>query len=177
MSSSKASLSYLLNSTPTPSSSTSSSSSSSSATSRSIPPHEGGVQRKSRSRRFPCTVCKFVFFTNSDLQKHVSSVHLQLRPYGCPQCERRFGEKSNANKHFRSVHVRDRPNQCTQCDAAFAFRDGLVRHVRLVHQGLRNFRCPVPDCPSAPFKQAAHLKKHIQSVHKHHTPSSSSRRL
>lgn len=132
---------------------------------RSRPSMRGGA-RKPRARRFVCEACEFAFYTNSDLQKHITSVHLQLRPFGCTMCDKKFGEKSNATKHFKSVHERQRNAACTQCDAIFAFRDGLARHVRLVHDGVRSFQCPEPGCSSAPFKQGAHLKKHIQTVHK-----------
>lgn len=96
-------------------------------TSRSQRPAVRGGARKSRPRRFICETCEFAFYTNSDLQKvcwtfhnlavyrgtdmmqwcwlfpcfqHISSVHLQLRPYGCTMCDRTFGEKSNATKQY-----------------------------------------------------------------------------
>jgi len=142
--SSKASLSYLLNST------------------NALSPE---VRKPVRTRRFPCAHCGFNFFTNSDLQKHISSVHLQLRPYGCTLCDKRFGEKSNAKKHFRAVHSKVKQAKCDQCSASFAFNDGLTRHLKYVHGNKREFHCSSPNCRSS-FKQAAHLKKHMQSIHK-----------
>lgn len=137
--------------------------------------------RKKRQRKFICDVCNFGFYTNSDLQKHVSSVHLLLRPYPCTACDKKFGERSNATKHFKSVHERQKNAICDQCNKVFAFRDGLVRHVRLVHENIRNFHCQYPGCGQS-FKQSAHLKKHEQ-VHNRknggtrvHRGSSSARR-
>jgi hypothetical protein len=63
---------------------------------------DGGAPRikKPRERTFICDTCSFGFFTRSDLQKHQSSVHLGLKPYGCPSCPRMFGERSNASKQY-----------------------------------------------------------------------------
>lgn len=125
--------------------------------------------RKKRQRKFVCDTCGFGFYTNSDLQKHVSSVHLLLRPYKCTVCDKRFGERSNATKHFKSVHEKQKNAACDQCDKVFGFRDGLVRHVRLVHENVRNFHCQYPGCGQS-FKQSAHLKKH-ELVHTRARPT------
>lgn len=56
--------------------------------------------KKPRARNYTCSRCNFKFYTNSDLAKHISSVHDKLKPYGCDICGKKFGEKSNATKQY-----------------------------------------------------------------------------
>lgn len=85
-----------------------------------------------------CYICGHKFSQKADLTKHISAVHLKMRPFQCSLCFKRFSEKGNLRKHTKSVHENRRPFSCGVCGSAFGFKDGLTRHLKLVHRQNRN---------------------------------------
>ena len=61
-------------------------------------------QEKKASRNFVCTDCNKIYATNKDLQNHINSVHLKLRPFKCEQCPSAFTQKVSLNSHVKTKH-------------------------------------------------------------------------
>jgi len=57
------------------------------------------------SGEFCCHICAEFFDNESDLQKHLTTVHGQLsQKVQCPKCNRAFSRKDNLKAHIESVH-------------------------------------------------------------------------
>ncbi|XP_065076330.1 transcription factor IIIA-like [Ochlerotatus camptorhynchus] len=55
------------------------------------------------------------------------------------------------------------PFICTECGLTFRKQDDFDRH-RFAHTGVREYRCPEPDCAKE-YTNRAHLNRHIRSNH------------
>lgn len=82
---------------------------------------------------FPCTQCGFVFGMRSNLKRHVSTVHDDLRAFRCEVCPASFGLKQNLVTHVRVKHERRRPFSCETCGQKFGYKQVLQNHIRNIH--------------------------------------------
>ncbi|CAG2173165.1 unnamed protein product [Oppiella nova] len=90
-------------------------------------------------------------------------------PYTCYACDQDFDTQSELDVHTESVHlngdesfVDDTTYQCDKCYQLFDTEDQLVRHWRLKHRQKRLF-----DCDQCPYKTLAekYLLRHKQNNH------------
>ena len=51
-----------------------------------------------------CGECGKIFGTKGDLQRHISGVHRNNKPYLCDQCEYRSDRNSNLMRHLLTRH-------------------------------------------------------------------------
>ena len=58
----------------------------------------------SKRKRPVCKVCQKTYFNNSDLKRHIESVHERKERYKCSNCGKGFWAKFGLKKHFLSVH-------------------------------------------------------------------------
>ena len=101
------------------------------------------------------------------LSVHITSVHLQEKPFKCghvhsenipfhlnekafkcTQCNLSFTERCNMYRHQRTVHsekipfhLKDKPFKCTQCDLSFSWKYNMFRHQRNRHSEKIHFKC------------------------------------
>ena len=54
------------------------------------------------------TECEATFELNRDLESHMNTVHLKIKPYKCDVCELCFAIKKTLNNHVNSVHLNHR---------------------------------------------------------------------
>jgi len=88
---------------------------------------------------FVCTVCGKEFKKSFNLKQHVRT-HTNEKPLKCGQCESRFNDRSSMNKHVRTVHSDLRPHRCTVCDKCFISNAHLTDH-QATHTHLKRFAC------------------------------------
>ncbi|OSX69522.1 hypothetical protein BU14_1432s0002 [Porphyra umbilicalis] len=113
-------------------------------------------------RGHACTTCGASFSARCNLAKHVSVVHERARPYACPLCPSAFGERNKRDKHLRTVHGGEKPHACGRCGRPFGQRSDLVRHVRVVHEQVRPHGCGV--CGKG-FGRRGSLVHHMKQAH------------
>lgn len=56
---------------------------------------------KERSRNFTCGLCYKSFVVKRDLEGHVNSVHLKVKPFHCQFCDWRSSHKGELQKHVK----------------------------------------------------------------------------
>ena len=55
-------------------------------------------------RNFECQICNKSFGLKSDLNRHVKTVHENIKPFLFLICNESFRQKYNLPKHFKIVH-------------------------------------------------------------------------
>lgn len=125
-----------------------------------------GKPKKEKRRNWQCDVCQNRFTRKDHLQKHVSAVHMKVRPFDCKQCGQKFSQKHHLRAHTLARHEDDKiaakAFACQQCPKRFTRSDHLERHVESVHEKRKAFECTV--CQTQ-FGRKHHLSKHILAVH------------
>ena len=100
-----------------------------------------------------CTYCQKVFKKVNKLKRHISSIHLDTRPFECDfeGCTEKFKRKDHLIRHKKSRHatIEDRlklkcqyygmPPDC--CLMTFPNRDQLRKHVKRKHE--KNIICEI----------------------------------
>lgn len=84
--------------------------------------------------RFLCDECPLSYARNSDLLKHLRTVHNRQKPFSCDLCSVKFGQKHHLRRHQRNVHDKERNFKCQSCQACFARKEQLKSHIRTVHE-------------------------------------------
>lgn len=112
-------------------------------------------------REFICPRCNSNFKTNSNMQKHVRTVHDNCRPFKCDQCSASYGHKNLLVEHVRTVHDGERPFECETCGARFGRSSNLYSHMKS-HDGKREHQCKT--CHVS-FSLHGNMVKHYKTVH------------
>ena len=74
--------------------------------------------------------------SNSDLNKHVESVHEESKPFKCKICDYKSATKGNLKRHIESVHEGIKPFKYTICDFKASEKRNLSKHIESVHEGI-----------------------------------------
>ena len=59
-----------------------------------------------KERREKCPQCEKSFYEERQLRKHISDVHLKLKPFYCEGCQFQCARLDNLNLHRRKSHNR-----------------------------------------------------------------------
>ncbi|XP_073450309.1 uncharacterized protein [Aquarana catesbeiana] len=106
---------------------------------------------------FSCSVCKLMFQTRLELNKHYGE-NCSKKVFSCSECEKFFASKSHLVIHLR-VHTGERPFSCPECEKCFKEKGALSKHLKL-HTG-EKFSCS--ECGKK-FTTKGHLVIH-QRLH------------
>jgi uncharacterized Zn-finger protein len=109
-----------------------------------------------------CGECGQCFGQNSDLKKHIRTIHEQRKDFKCPTCQLTFGQSSTLARHIRAVHEQRKDFQCPTCQLTFGYSGHLARHIRAVHEQRKDFQCPTCQLT---FGYSGHLARHIRTQH------------
>ena len=86
---------------------------------------------------FTCSQCNKSFSSKQNLEKHLDSVHLKLKPFNCNQCDKSFPSKQNLDRHTDTVHLKIKAFECTKCNESFSLKHHLKSHVHAIHTNPR----------------------------------------
>lgn len=130
------------------------------------------LQKNGKIRRLekpiPCTMCKSVFYTDSNLRYHMRTMHVQPH-LQCPKCDKAFHFNSRLVEHM-SAHenkkkrkkmkaiLEQQPLSCPICELTFISANKLRYHKSICHVVPR-LKCP--KCDKA-FHFKSRLNDHLQ---------------
>ena len=121
-------------------------------------------QRKkpSENSEFKCEYCGKNYSTKGNLKNHLSSIHLNNKPFKCqfPNCNKSYINKSLLNIHYIS-HTGNRQFICRICGKKFIEKSNLRIHLK-THSNQRPYICEF--CGKS-YKIICHLKEHINLYH------------
>ena len=86
-----------------------------------------------------CGICGKAFKKAFNLKQHVRT-HTNEKPLKCAHCEKRFNDRSSMNKHVRTVHTDIRPHRCLVCGKCFTTNSHLTDH-QATHTQQKRFHC------------------------------------
>ena len=78
---------------------------------------------------FKCNDCNGGFPSRSHLNRHVESVHREMKPFECNICTTSFLKKGGLKRHIESVHDGKKLSKCNICDQAFSQEGHLNKHI------------------------------------------------
>lgn len=124
------------------------------------------ARRRRSTITYPCKQCFKIFQNKCDLERHVSNIHLKLKPFACDRCDRSFGLRGNLKKHIDIVHLnKKRVNAkvtCPVCSNIYSSSHSLTLHIASVHSQEKRFQCE--KC-GMKFGWSGCYERHIKSVH------------
>ena len=118
--------------------------------------HEGIPDDK----KYACEQCGELYATAFQLKMHIKIKHDKVYDYKCELCNKSFGRKSHLALHIQTIHEKIKET-CPYCGKSYD-KNGLRRHIK-DHEGQRNHTCHI--CSNS-FKRGAHLRNHLQTIHK-----------
>ena len=111
------------------------------------------------SSTFTCADCARSFKSKSLLQRHLSVVHSEARPYACDHCPLTFKSATNLRAH-QITHTGERKYSCEVCGKLFGYKTSLIQHIKL-HEGQNGKSFACPHCQKK-FAQKGNLEEHIR---------------
>lgn len=77
---------------------------------------------------------------------HIFDTHNRnAKKYKCQKCRISYNFESNMQKHMESVHFISPKYKCSVCDMTFKKREYLAEHVT-IHTGEKPYKCPYAQC-------------------------------
>ncbi|XP_052739381.1 zinc finger protein 271 isoform X2 [Bicyclus anynana] len=102
--------------------------------------------------RVYCKLCKRLYVSQSELDKHVCKYSAVV----CPVCGKICKNRGESRRHFLRVHDKDNYYKCDRCPKTYKNRQSLVVHQNK-HDGIRKHAC---EFCSAKFYDYSVLTKH-----------------
>ncbi|KAF2472242.1 uncharacterized protein BDR25DRAFT_333611 [Lindgomyces ingoldianus] len=104
--------------------------------------------------------CNKMFATNQAKDNH-ERTHTGDRPYVCDRCGYTTTTHTQLQTHISALHLGSKKHKCRFCDFVCADSSNLSKHER-THQTLRPYRCPHPGCTFKPDCRWENLKRHFR---------------
>ena len=78
---------------------------------------------------FPCLLCDSIFKAKRHLERHISTVHVNIPSFECGVCDETFSRKDNLKRHVDRAHTKeDSFYECNTCKKTFTRKEHLNRH-------------------------------------------------
>ena len=101
-----------------------------------------------KEKKFLCNLCGFRSRLNSNLRKHIASIHglspdlsTKLSGYICDQCGNTYPSFQILKIHINHHHTNGRIHPCNECSKEFYTLKALMVHKVCVHLNIRPFKC------------------------------------
>uniref|UniRef100_A0A182LZW2 C2H2-type domain-containing protein n=1 Tax=Anopheles culicifacies TaxID=139723 RepID=A0A182LZW2_9DIPT len=123
---------------------------------------ELGAHRRVHTKETPftCSYCGISMTHNSNLLRHIDSVHLKRIIKRCEMCDKGFTSYFSYGSHMRSHHSTEKKYECKTCYRKFNHHSSLWLHNKRAHNDERKYKCTV--CGLS-WKTKESLKTHERS--------------
>ena len=146
-------------------------------------------KKPSQNSEYKCTFCDKNYSTKGNLKNHLSSIHLNNKPFKCqfPECNKSYINQSSLDLHYRShtglrpfickicgknfiekgnlrihlnSHSNEKPFKCYFCEKAYKIKSHLREHINIFHLKLKKFKCNLCNCT---FGRKSTLNSHMKT--------------
>lgn len=107
-----------------------------------------------------CKLCGKNFNNNSNMNRHLKTVHQELKRHECSICGKKFTQAGDVKVHIKQVHETLK-HQCKKCNKLFKTVKSLNVHTKTEHS--KEYQCK--NC----FKRLtslSYLKRHIPTCYR-----------
>lgn len=104
--------------------------------------------------------CSRNFSTKTLLHQHITTIHIQARPYACQECSYTTAVAGSLKLHMRK-HTGEKPFKCEECGYSTADHNSLRKH-KMRHSGKKNYSCQLCNYSCI---QVSSYKKHLRTKH------------
>jgi len=120
------------------------------------------TERHSELKYKQCRICFKEFKSVPELEKHCNTIH-NTKPYICPyvECGRTSNKLFRLNHHIKRIHERQRENTCDICGKSFYGTNEYDTH----RKRCLNMRCFICDLCGRKFNIKQSLKTHLNTIH------------
>jgi len=80
-----------------------------------------------------CSMCGTSFANQSNLSRHIQTMHGEGLTFVCQLCGKVFHQRSNLLRHEMMVHLGLKPFECLECGKRFGSKPNLKRHQKKLH--------------------------------------------
>ena len=121
-----------------------------------------------------CDICKKAFYTEKQVEGHISRCHSEQKSFECENCAKSFSIAQKLESHVLSCFKAPKSNKCSVCNASFYSKNRLAQHEKYNHENnqrsrklqdkkinLKTLKCDL--CDEMYHRQ--YLKTHINIVH------------
>merc|ERR1719510_197686 len=119
-----------------------------------------------KQENFCCNFCAKVFSRQSNLKRHVDSIHKGIKNYHCELCQMKFTALQNLQNHMKHIHdISDyKPKPLKLEEISIEVDEANEEKVKLIQpKKLRKkHKC---DLCAKEFFNTTNLESHIQSFH------------
>lgn len=128
-----------------------------------IQQHSKGTIEKGRKNSYLCTLCPKAYTCNRSLQQHYKSVH-SIKPFTCDICRKSFYTQEDIDVHMTKHGIGEKQYKCHICDKKLGQRRSLIRHLKL-HSGGKTYTCKHCDINFIDYKafKRHHLKHSLET--------------
>ena len=108
----------------------------------------GASSKTNESGKNKCDFCNKTFSYSHARNRHVKTVHLQMRSWKCEFCEAKFKQRSDLNNHVLAKHHKVKPWSCHYCNSHFTQKSNLTKHIKSMHENqekMDSFQSEIPS--------------------------------
>uniref|UniRef100_H2ZG47 C2H2-type domain-containing protein n=1 Tax=Ciona savignyi TaxID=51511 RepID=H2ZG47_CIOSA len=116
----------------------------------------------SGEKSFTCTVCGKSFAQKAHAKEHEAS-HVGIKRFSCMECQKRFAHKSGLARHISSIHLQYRPFACDICGRTFPLKTKLLEHTR-IHTGEKPYVCSLCGLAYKANRSLKKHKKNLHGI-------------
>ena len=110
--------------------------------------NSGVSSNTKESGKNKCDICNKTFSYSHALNRHVKTVHLQMRSWTCEFCEAKFKQRSDLNNHVLAKHHKVKPWSCHYCNSHFTQKSNLTKHIKSMHENQEKMDSLQSEIPS-----------------------------
>ena len=92
-----------------------------------------------KSNHIKCDLCDFTSFEPYRIKKHKQLKH-EAKHLKCNECGYACSTQQNLRRHISEVHLKIRPHKCTKCDMAYERKRPLALHMLQEHNILLKYK-------------------------------------